>query len=70
MVLQIPHCGAGTCTGTTTGGERTHVVQQGENLFRIALQYNMSWEELAEYNGITNPDSIYPGQVLRIPPSS
>ena len=48
-------------------GERTHVVQPGENLFRIALAYNLSYQRLAEYNGITDPADIYIGQVLRIP---
>lgn len=51
----------------STGGT-THVVQPGDRLFRIALRYDMSWTRLAEYNGITDPNSIYPGQVLQIPP--
>jgi len=49
------------------GGETTYVVQAGDNLFRIALRYNMSYLELAQYNGIANPSRIYVGQVLRIP---
>jgi LysM repeat protein len=48
-------------------GERIHVVQPGENLFRIALHYGMTWTALAAANGIVNPDLIYPGQRLRIP---
>jgi LysM repeat protein len=51
------------------GGTTTHVVQQGENLFRIALRYGTSWPVLASYNGITNPNMIYVGQVLKIPPA-
>lgn len=51
-----------------SGGGTTYVVQPGDRLFRIALRYDMSWTRLAEYNGIVNPDSIYPGQVLQIPP--
>jgi LysM repeat protein len=50
-----------------TGGETTHVVQPGDNLFRIALRYNMSYLTLAQYNNIANPASIYVGQVIRIP---
>lgn len=46
----------------------TYVVQPGDNLFRIALRYNMSYLYLAQYNGIANPSRIYVGQVLRIPP--
>jgi LysM repeat protein len=52
---------------TTPSGERTHVVQPGENLFRIALYYGMSYQALAAANGIVNPDLIYIGQTLTIP---
>jgi len=46
----------------------TYVVQPGDNLFRIALRYNLDYLYLARYNGIANPSYIYAGQVLRIPP--
>lgn len=46
---------------------RTHTVGAGETLFQIGMQYGMSWVVLAEANGITNPDSLYLGQVLVIP---
>lgn len=45
----------------------THVVQPGENLFRIALRYNVTWDVLARVNGIYNANLIFPGQVLVIP---
>jgi LysM repeat protein len=45
----------------------TYVVQPGDNLFRIALRYNMSWVALASHNGIANPAQIYVGQVISIP---
>lgn len=44
-----------------------HVVQRGENLFRIALKYDRYAEEIAEANGITDSDSISVGQRLIIP---
>ena len=47
--------------------ETIHVVQAGENLFRIGLQYGMSWTQVAEANGIVNPNQIYVGQELKIP---
>lgn len=53
----------------TAEEERIHVVQPGETLYRIGLQYGLSWVAIAEYNGITNPDAINAGQELRIPPS-
>jgi uncharacterized protein YgiM (DUF1202 family) len=46
---------------------RTHVVQPGENLFRIALRYGVNMYTLAAVNGITNLSYIYAGQVLIIP---
>jgi len=53
-----------------TTEERTHVVQAGENLFRIGLQYGFTVDELAAYNGITNPNVLDVGQVIKIPPSN
>ncbi len=49
------------------GGSTTHVVQPGENLYRIALSYGTTWPVLAAANGIANPNLIYVGQVLVIP---
>jgi LysM repeat protein len=72
QVLKIPGCQgqeSGGNTGTpSTGGEETYTVQSGDNLFRIALKYGITWQELAAYNNITDPTSLYPGQVLKIPP--
>jgi LysM repeat protein len=49
-------------------GEQTYTVQQGDNLFRIGLKFNVPTNVLAAYNGIINPNLIFVGQVLRIPP--
>lgn len=48
-------------------GERVHIVQAGENLFRIGLQYGFTFTELASYNGIANPHRLDVGQQIRIP---
>ncbi len=48
-------------------GETIHVVQPGENLYQIGLLYGLTWQAIAEYNGITNPDAIDVGQELKIP---
>jgi LysM repeat protein len=45
----------------------THVVQPGENLFRISLRYNVRLDVLAQANNIANRSLIFPGQVLTIP---
>ncbi len=54
----------------STTEERTHVVQAGENLFRIGLQYGFTVEELAAYNNIANPNVLDVGQTIKIPPSN
>lgn len=43
-----------------------HVVQQGENLFRIALRYGTTVDAIMAANGLTS-HTIYVGQELRIP---
>jgi len=49
--------------------EATHVVQAGENLYRIALRYGTTTTALAELNSIYNPDQLVAGQTLVIPGS-
>lgn len=44
-----------------------HVVQAGENLFRIGLQYGFTADQLALHNGLSDPTRIYEGQVISIP---
>ena len=64
QVLQISSSSGGQPPADGT----TYVVQAGDNLFRIALRFNLSYTYLAQYNGIANPSRIFVGQVLRIPP--
>jgi murein DD-endopeptidase MepM/ murein hydrolase activator NlpD len=45
-------------------------VQPGDTLFSIARRYNLSAPELAQFNGLLNPNMIYIGQEIKIPPSS
>jgi LysM repeat protein len=66
QTLTIPS--SGTEPPSPPAGGTTYTVQPGDNLFRIALRYNISYLYLAQYNGIASPSNIYVGQVLRIPP--
>lgn len=50
--------------------ETIYVVQPGDNLFRIGLRYGISWVQIAEANGIVNPNMIRAGQELKIPTSA
>jgi hypothetical protein len=48
----------------------SHVVQKGENLFRIALANGTTWPILQQINNIPNPNLIYVGQVICLPGST
>ena len=50
--------------------ETTYTVKAGDNLYRIGLAYGISWVQIAEANGIVNPNQIKAGDVLKIPVST
>lgn len=41
---------------------RTHTVASGESLWSI---FGGDWARVASLNGLSNPNLIYPGQILR-----
>ena len=45
-----------------------YTVKKGDRLSKIGALYGYTADELAAYNGIENPNLIYPGQVIKIPP--
>lgn len=45
---------------------QTYIVKSGDILSSIASKYGTTYQELARINGISNPNKIYPGQVLKI----
>ena len=47
---------------------RDYTVQRGDSLSRIAQRHKVSAEALARANGISNPNRIRVGQILKIPP--
>ena len=47
--------------------QETYVVQPGDTLSGIGAKLGVDWRAIAQANGISNPDLIYVGQVLRIP---
>jgi len=51
-----------------TGRPTTHVVQKGDNLYRIGLRYGVSSARLQQANPRVNTRTMKVGTVLRIPP--
>jgi LysM repeat protein len=47
---------------------KIHTVKQGETLYRISRRYNLSVEQLRQYNKLDSKASIYPGQRLNVTP--
>jgi LysM repeat protein len=78
QVLVIPSGGAeetepsvpATPAEPAEGEEIIHTVVAGENMFRISLVYGLTVDELASYNGISDPARLEIGQILRIPPQN
>lgn len=48
-------------------GERSYTVQVGDTLWGIARTYGTTIDRLVRLNSISNPNLIYPGQVLQLP---
>ena len=59
----------GTVRSTLKPGATT-LVQRGDNLYRIASSNGISVRDLADWNGIPVPYTIYPGQRLRLYPQA
>jgi lipoprotein NlpD len=44
----------------------TYRVQRGDTLYSIAFRHGVDYRDLAEWNGIASPYTIYPGRDLRL----
>jgi LysM repeat protein len=57
-----------TILATTTTTVSLYTIQSGDSLSKIAEKFNVDQAALMMLNGITDPDHIEAGQVLKIPP--
>jgi LysM repeat protein len=44
-----------------------YYVRPGDTLASIARQFGTTWQAIAQFNNITNPNVIYWGMLLNIP---
>ena len=68
--LAIPSAGGGSSGGAASTSGATYKVRSGDTLSAIAGRLGVSTSALAAANGITNPNRIYVGMVLRVPGKS
>jgi LysM repeat protein len=61
QVLKIP-----VSNNNSNSGTIYYTVKPGDTLSEIAQNYGTTYQAIASLNGISNPNLIYPGQVLRI----
>ena len=50
-----------------SSGDQTYIVVSGDTLGNIASRYNTTWQHLASYNHISNPNLIYVDQAICVP---
>ena len=43
-----------------------YTVKSGDTLSGIAKEYGTTYQKIAQLNGISNPNRIYPGQKIRV----
>ncbi len=53
--------------GASVAGDCEYIIQDGDNLFRIALNNDVTLASLLSSNGLTEASVIQPGQALTIP---
>ena len=48
-------------------GPKTHIIQKGDTITKIARENNCTYEELVKLNNIKDPKKLQPGQSVKIP---
>lgn len=51
-------------------GDQVYMVKHGDTLGGIAAHYHVGWQHLAQYNHISDPNTIYAGETVCIPGGS
>ena len=56
-------------SGSASSAEQVYTVKAGDTLSKIAAKFGTTYQKLASYNGIANPNKINVGQKIKIPGS-
>ncbi|MCG5497852.1 peptidoglycan DD-metalloendopeptidase family protein [Ectothiorhodospira variabilis] len=68
ILLMLAACGTPQRSGELGFRSGVHTVRHHETLYAIAWRYGLEWQDLARWNNIDEPYTIYPGQRLRMNP--
>jgi len=66
--LRVPGKANAQATAQPAGQYRTYKVQSGDTLTSIAAQFGTTTNTIIQLNDIRDPNSLYVGQVLKLPP--
>ena len=69
MAVGSQQASGSTSSGSASSADQVYTVKAGDTLSKIAAKYGTTYQKLASYNGIANPDKISVGQKIRIPGS-
>ena len=67
LAMLLASCGS---TSSWQDAPQTHIVRRGETLFSIAWRYGKNPIDVARWNRLGDGSLIFPGQVLRLTPTS
>ena len=65
QILKIPN--TTTSSSSSSSSYKTYTISSGDTLSKIAKRFGTTYQEIARINGISNPDIINVGQVIKIP---
>lgn len=66
-VVRVRHAdGSSPASSSASAGVATHTVARGETLYSIAFRSGLDWRQVAQWNRLSAPYTIYPGQRLSL----
>lgn len=69
LIVPVPGSSAAPAPAPQQGAQTTYTVKSGDSLSSIATQFGITWQALAQANGLTGSSRLSVGQKLIIPGS-
>ena len=68
QIIKLPK--ATSSSSSSSSSYKSYTIVSGDTLGKIANRFGTTYQELARINGISNPDKISIGQVIKVPGSN